>query len=625
MKSAIYTIYIGAALALAAALPAGAQGLHESIGVDGKYVREVTVQERINTLPSRLALSVESNPLSYQLSGTDAAYSSVGGAMPLLTPFASRRHSDYPGYLQLGAGSWLNSTLSAGYRFADNGRTLAGIWLQHNSTSLWKPDEKLSEIKRSVYDESAGLYASHRFDAGTLTGRLSWNGAWYNYYGTALTARERDMRAPTQTLTDIDFSAGWHSPRRAGRALYSIEAGARYFGYRIFHTAAGRPAAQGDRETDIFLSGTLAHPWENGAELGLDLRGDLLLYNREGFLRSESNRLADGHTSGETPGNYGMVTLTPYYRFARGLLNIRIGARIDLAFNAGVPGSRYSTFHIAPDVRLDWRSGPVGLYLNAGGGSELQTLPLLHSLDYYGAPGLANTRPVYTPLDARAGANFGPFAGFSAGFSVAWRISRRQTLGGWYAAYLDYGTAPLPGMTHSEGALSYCFDREGLNMSGISLGLKAEYRLGTILEIKAAGSYQPQDGKKGYFNGYDRPRWTLDATVAVRPVRQLTLSVGYRYRGVRRIYTQYGGQGTLTGGQLPGSGIDVTISQPGEPQLASLRLPDLTWLDASVSWRFSPRFGIFAEARNLLGRHDAVLPCLPAQGAIFAGGLDFLF
>lgn len=51
------------AAALAAA-PALAQGLHESIGVDGKYVREVIVQDKVFTLPKRLGFTVESSPLA---------------------------------------------------------------------------------------------------------------------------------------------------------------------------------------------------------------------------------------------------------------------------------------------------------------------------------------------------------------------------------------------------------------------------------------------------------------------------------------------------------------------------------------------------------------------------------
>ena len=82
-----------------------------------------------------------------------------------------------------------------------------------------------------------------------------------------------------------------------------------------------------------------------------------------------------------------MLTLTPYYSFRRGQMDIRVGADIDLSFNAGPSESRYSLFHIAPDVNFDLRTGPVGLYLHLRGGSELQTLASLWQLDYYQMPG----------------------------------------------------------------------------------------------------------------------------------------------------------------------------------------------------------------------------------------------
>lgn len=136
----IRNIYLGTSIAFASfgILPSAAQ-LHESISVEGKYVPEIIKVDRINTFPKPLKFSMAASPLEYEKSGVAAAFIPSMLAMPATGWNDTKEFSSNRGYLELGAGSWLNSTLSAGYRFVDNASTLAGIRLQHNSTSLWKP------------------------------------------------------------------------------------------------------------------------------------------------------------------------------------------------------------------------------------------------------------------------------------------------------------------------------------------------------------------------------------------------------------------------------------------------------------------------------------------------------
>lgn len=82
--------------------------------------------------------------------------------------------------------AWLNSTLSAGYRFIDDRNTTFGVRLQHNSTSLWKPEvsETMKDTRMYRYDESIGFYGSHDFNGkGRLSGALDWHIGNFNYYG----------------------------------------------------------------------------------------------------------------------------------------------------------------------------------------------------------------------------------------------------------------------------------------------------------------------------------------------------------------------------------------------------------------------------------------------------------
>ncbi len=223
------------------------------------------------------------------------------------------------------------------------------------------------------------------------------------------------------------------------------------------------------------------------------------------------------------------LTLTPYYRFSRGLLNTRLG--VDAWTRLRRRAFRRPVFCLPYGPRRASRLAQGGEWAFSSTSSEARSSgrsPRSMRLDYYATPLLADTRPVYSPLDASAGANFGPFAGFSAGVAFRYRISRRTPTGGWYAWRCSTtAVSPLPGMCRfrrlrsRRRPLRFVAGRHR-RCTGTSLAMHAGYRLGSILELEAEGTYQPQDGEKGYFNGYDRPRWTASVAATVKPVEKLS-------------------------------------------------------------------------------------------------------
>lgn len=627
MKSSDIRNIVAPALLMLLPAVAGAQ-LHESINVEGKYVPEIIPAQRLNIFPASLDPKLQNLNMAYETGSVPASFLPMALPMGATAWNATRRLSTNRGYLDLGAGSWLNSTLSAGYRLIDNATTLAGVRLQHNSSSLWKPDiaGNGSPVKRWLYDESLGLYFSHVFrGAGRLNAALDYHIGNFNYYGYTRPGNfgvyPKGYSAPAQTLNDLSLRVDWHSQMKAlPSPQYHLSVGMRHFGYREMHvtsTAGAVSSLPGLRETDIMAAAGFSMPWGNGSMAGIDANFDALVYSG---LEKKRDFSIPTFWNLKCPDNYGMLTLSPYYSFKRGQLDIRVGADIDLAFNAGPSESRYSLFHIAPDVNFDYRTGALGLFLHLRGGSELQTLASLWQLNYYQMPALTTTRPVYTPLDAKLGLELGPFSGVTFAASVAWKSSDRVPLRGWYQTMLDYGFADIPGLARPVGAAIsyYSMDAQGLDIRGFSFGLSAGYDPGRIGSVKASASYQRQDGKTGYFNGYDRPRWLLDVEGTLKPVKPLSLTLSYNYRGVRNIYancfTDYYSRGTSVDG-----------SASSKPTVASYRLPDLTLLNFSARWAFSDALSVWVRADNLLNRHDEVLPMLPSEGLSVMGGVSWLF
>lgn len=604
--------------ALGMASPAAAQ-LHEEVSVEGRYVPDVIRVDRVNAFPKALRQSLLTEPLKYEREGVATPFVPSLLTMPATGWRASRQLSRQPGYLEAGTGSWLSSTLSAGYRFIDNSTTLLGAKMQFNSTSLWKPEmsEATKDVRRERYDLSVGVYGSHVVKGhGRLDLSLDYHVGYFNYYGyTGLVPYTGSYRmpaddavsisAPWQTINDVAFRADWRSLITPGsNVAYNVTAKIRHFGYRALPVATSGDAisGKGSRETNVGLSGGLVMPWENGSSIGFDAALETV------FLSEVAEGIDD----------YGLLTLTPYYRFNKGLLDIRLGADIDLAFRAGREGDRYPFLHVAPDVRLALQTGQVGLYLNATGGTRLNTLAALHELDYYGVPAVVSTRPSHTPLDAAFGVNLGPFSGFSMGVEGRFRASKNVPLGGWYTTSLDFpshidvpeGLTPaLPG---SDWNLLYCDDTKGINLHGLSLGVRMAYEHGDLFSISAEGSYQAQDGKKGFFYGYDRPELTAALKVEASPVKPLRVYAGYDFRGKRAIYVRSVNR------------TDAVVGGESE-MLHFLPLADISLLGLGGSWSFSDNLSVWLQAENLLNRHDAFLPMQPVPGVTLTAGVKWLF
>ena len=606
---------------LAASVGSAFAQYDQNIAVEGKYVPEYIDHDRIGIFPKPLKFSLDKSSLQYSFAGIDANFTPQ--AIPIQATgwrstqdFTARR-----GYVELGIGSWLESTVSAGYRFIDTRKSALGVRFQHNSTSLWNPQlTDFIDSKMWRYDESIGFYGHHSFDnAGRLDAAFDYHVGCFDYYGFAplpLAPGLNKITPPTQTRNDIAARIGWRSAPGIARVSWWAEAGVRYFGYRRYYYPEIDgicPSTTGGRETDFNLKGGLSMPTSGNSSMGLNVQGDVVGYAKPEW---RNGYLPDVALS--SPDTYGMLSLTPYYKFTKSRLNIMLGAKIDLAFNAGPETDRYGTFHIAPNIRLDFDGGPVKLYLYALGGSKLHTMVGGYENDYYQTPRLGNTTPTYTPVDAKGGLTFGPFSGFYAGFDIAFRTSRNQYFGGLYTPYLNnatpYDATPdkysLPALIDGH-PVTYSFAPGAMsNLTGFSFGLNTGYDSGRYFKIAAEGRYQHQNGRAGYFNGYDRPEFTASVTAETNPWKSLKIKLGYNLRAMRMMPVM----GRFT------DAYDIETSPIG-----MWRLPNVSMLNLGASYAFSDNFNVWIQADNLLNRKIWYMPGVPEPGLRLAAGLGFYF
>lgn len=572
MKTSIFRHIL--AYAAVSVIPgmASAQNLMESVTVEGRYTPEIIQADRLTLLPAAIQLKAPESPMAYDRNGVVAAFRPDALSMPATGWRATKAYDMSRGYVDLWLGSWLNSSLSAGYAAINDDDTRLNVWLQHNSTSLWRPSKEFTDMfsmpprdKRFRYDETIGGDVRHRMPGiGTLTAAMQYHLGYFNYYGTICGHRDGDpVKAPTQTLNDVYARVGWNG-EDCGRMTYSADADVRHFGYRSMYEYdfmsyyEGRyPRMRGERETILNIGGNISYSLSdadgNGSAIGIGLK-------YSGVLNAIGN-------------NVNRVEATPAYVLTGRNYSARLGLNLAVVGNGEKPRLR-----VAPDISLAARKGLAAFMASVGGGTHLRTLAWMHEMDYYSNPGIGCYEAAYSPLDIKLAVQLNPGGRWTLGFEGVWNTTLDETFGGLYQAMLNgnpdsYGSYPESGRIH-----------------GYSLSLNGAYEFSRYLAVKGKGSWQPQDGSKGVLNGFDRPKFTADLSVVSRPTDKLSVSIDYHMRAKR--------------------------------QLGLLRT-DL--LGLSADYRLTDKISVGAELNNILNQYVELMPALPAEGFNAMGGVQVVF
>ncbi len=568
-KMSILRNYIALAALTAIPCMAPAQSITESVTVEGRYTPDIIPADRLALFPAAMVLTAPESPMTYDRKGVAASFAPDALSMPATGWRATKAYDTSRGYVDLRSGSWLNSSLSAGFSAIRTEDTRLNVYLQHNSTSLWhawkedKATGKPGADKRFRYDETIGADASHRFSGtGTLSGAIRYHFGSFNYYGTDRGMTEDGLiKAPTQNINDVYARVGW-AGESYGKLAYSAEADVRYFGYKYAYilgpvTESMIIRLPGSRETVLNIKGDvnygLGNVAGNSGRIGAGIRYSGV-YNSLYY-------------------NVNRVEITPAYTISDKNYTLRLGVNA-----AVVDNYRKTRFRIAPDVRFSARKGLAALSATVGGGTHLRTLSWRHTMDYYSDPDEGCYEAAYSPLDVNLSLQLNPGGRWTAGIGGTWNTTLDETFGGLFQAMINkdlkyFGKYPEKG-----------------RIRGFSVAVNAGYEFCRYVAIKGKASWQPQDGSKGILNGFDRPEFTADVSAESSPIDKLSLRLDYRLRAKRWL--------------LPGN---------------------MSRLDLSADYRVTDRISVGIELDNLLNRHEEFLPGLPMEGFNVMGGVQIVF
>lgn len=631
---------ISVVLASLAPLAALAQ-YNPSIEVEGEYKPDIIAQERINTFPQPLRTGNLDSRLEYDLQGIVTDFQPQGVPMEATGWGDSRRTNHRRGWLDLALGSWLDARLSAGYRFLNSESTLAQLWLNHNSTSLWKPlkDQQYgtSDWHRYLYDETLGFDLRHIFSGkGILSANVSWNFADFNYYSSLANLPDiAAEKSPSQQFNDARVAVSWQSTGSRGFLPYA-SLGLRFVDFRRLYdnplspdenlnyknpgVDGIPPHIQGEKETALDLRFGFDWKFNAYSSLTVDLAGTGVF--TAGLHDSRRN-------TDFCPADYGIATIKAYYRLNKGIIDFHIGPRLDMAFRTGwnqYPNGigpsvmtkqnsefKNERFYVSPDAGISLKTSKFSADLSVTGGARLHTLGSSHDMNFYSQPAVLNTTPEHSPMDAQLRLGIGPFAGFHAELKAGYRLAGCQRLGGWYACNLagfDPGNQAKDPASGLAVVNTYCSDDDLYNAHGGTIGLKLSYEYSPYIGISAEGNWQPQKPKNeiGYFNGYDLPEITGRASIWSNPWSRLELGLDFDLRARRgAVYSIYG------------------FTDAPRSEYRRMKLDDWYNLSFHASYGITESMRVGVELNNLLNRRQEILPGLPVPGITAAATFSWNF
>lgn len=582
-------------MAVACAMGVFAQNtLQKEITIEKEFVPTERKAEKKSLLPSVVKQDVPMNKPSYSL------WSEPVNSTPqvaLLDPYGYKTTKDfstYRGYMRLLGGSYLNMSLSAGYRIIADEHADLGIRFQHCSSWLGynKSPNLLNDAtaqKQKFNDNVLGAHWRKELREGTLTllGLLQFDS--FNYYGTA--DPQWAEGRPNQVISDVLLSGNWIGRPLGSPFSYKVDARFSHVGFSKSLWEEIKPTKQSTFGMKFNGEYQLTDKIFAGGDVGFDYlcNSDYTNFDFRELVPIESGLRK----------SMGMITVSPYALFMHSRLMVKLGVKLDFSFNDG------TAVRVAPNVDINVH---LGKYLNAfakiNGGKDLSLLHDVIAVTRYVSPNLQVTN-AYTPLNIEGGFKVGPYKGFDFTLLAGYTKVRDLPMP-FVAMPIEPTSSVYLGPSVNDMYASTFL--HGVTLDGWKIGAEMGYNYNHLVEVKGKLMYSPQDCDKGIALGMDRPKWVANFGVGVKPIKALSLNVGLEWRGKRGVYSYLGGAST--------EHDNWTVINS---------LGDVLNLQFNATYQITPMIGVTAKATNLLNRRYDLFYCQGAQRIAVMGGVNIKF
>lgn len=568
--------------------------LNREMTLEREYDPTVQDANKVNRLPDVkdpkiTKHSIEYSPFTLPVDPEKEIVVLPSGKIMTAIPYNKRR-----GYLRLGTGMNMNVEGDLGYHILHNETDLLNIFFSHRSTNSKLKDYDGSGIKQQakLNDNLGGVHFHHHFNFGTLRLGGKYGYTAFNYYGFPLDSLYRLQqtnhillpqshsvdRNKNQANQTMNAYAGIRS-REDALLGYLLDIEYQRFGQKYGRTVDVDGIRENRFTLQLGFSSRFSH---SNQRVGLAGKMDYFKY-----------AYPSSKTGGDSLGyrNHAQITVTPYYRYEDANWKLQLGANVML-----ITGDSSKLF-LSPNISAEGKiADKTVCYVRAGGEIGVNDALSISRLNRYTDHALM-VKPSRTWLDLEAGIRTGVVPNVWMEFFGGFKITENEVF---------FVPANYIGAKHDFGNYSLAYQPDA-SLFRVGASFKYAYQKWFDASIKGVyhnWSLRDGDGntwlsgkENGYKKPYGRPELEVHADLAIRPIRPLTLALGY-YLGANR-YTLF--------------------------HAREIKLTNINDLNFTATYNLNDTFGAYVKVNNMLNRQQELWYGYPTQQLHALAGVNINF
>ncbi|MDL2222334.1 TonB-dependent receptor [Parabacteroides sp. OttesenSCG-928-N08] len=567
--------------------------LNREMTIEREYDPSVQDANKVNTLPEVKEPEVRKIPIDYASFQLPISPSKEVSLLPSGSAMTKLDYNKKRGYLNFGAGNYLNINGDVGYHILATERDQMNLYFTHRSTNGKVEYLQLQEkVKAKINDNLGGLNYRHQFDKAAFKIGARYGYSGFNYYGLPLTLSGNP-------ITQEEFAE--YGDRETNQAAQTIHA---YTG------VASNPGAAFGYSLDVdYTNFSYKYGWvkefdgatEHTIGGRLDLNGALGDAGRIGLaagVKSFSYNLPElPYRDGATPyipysfENYAEISASPYFLTGGRNWSVKLG--VNLIYITGDDSQFMATPNVGVQVGL---GAKTTFYASATGQVQSNSMHDVAQMNRYVNPtqGIA---PTQHWLNSVIGIKSGVIPGFW--FDI---------FGGYNIMKDDLLFVPMTPSSHKSAFANMSESLGFVDFNHLFVGASLKFSYRKYVDIYLKGQYNhadisrddapDQDQSWAEIPPYGRPKIEIGAGVTVRPISPLSLSLDYAFAKDR-----------------------CTLLNRKE----IVPLDNINDLNFTAQYAFNDTFGLYVKLNNILMTEYDIYYGYPAQRFNMMAGININF
>lgn len=575
----VKTLCVATLIAIAGTVQAQEDNLKRELTLEREYDPSVQDANKVNTLPAVKQPEIRKTTIDYATQTVPTEPEKEISVLPSGKVMTDILYNKNRGYLNVGAGTYLNINGDFGYHILSTDKDQLNLFFSHRSSGEKRKYIQAESVKQKVHlnDNLGGINFRHNFDKASMNLGARYGYSSFNYFGyniTDLLSTNMFSIDTKQVNQQIGVNAGVESHEGAPLG-YLLDVDFTNFS----HKYGLDEDHDGIKENTIGVKAGVNAPFGGNQLIGVVGKAEFLNYSLPSLPANIEEPEFENHAE---------ITLSPYYTVEGDIWKIKLGANV--MFITGDNDKVFASPNITADVEV---ADKTVLYLKADGQIQSNSAFELSKRNRYVNP-WHDVQASRTWLDGIVGLKSGVAPGFWFDVFAGYKATDNDVL---FVQKLD------------ENLINYSM-ADHYNTKLFFAGAALKYSYQNLFEFSLKGVYNNWDvkdvsdwigGSAPDFEAYGRPNAEITATIDVRPIDKLTVSAKY-----------YLASGRKTRPYLGSSWDPIDMDNINELNVTGL-------------YSINKTVGVYAQLNNLLFQKYDLLYGYPAQGFNAMVGVNINF